>query len=104
MSGAPVEGSFTAVGRSPSFRPLADTSAQLTIPFNYSLWGTFAGTVRLERSFDNGVTWLPLTALGDAIQFTAPCSEIWEEPHTGVLYSLNCTAYTSGTINFRLSA
>ena len=27
----------------------------------------------------------------------------WAEPERGVLYRFNCTAYTSGTINYRMS-
>lgn len=94
---------FTATGQSAAFLPdgIGDS---LTRSFNISVWGTFVGTVQLERSFDNGTTWLPLTAGGTQIEkFTAPASESVDEFEVGVLYRLNCTAYTSGTINYRLS-
>jgi hypothetical protein len=94
-------GTFTATGQSASFTPATPDNNRG--PFNMSLWGTFVGTVQVERSFDGGTTWLPLTALGTAIPFTAPCSEVFEELEFGVQYRLNCTAYTSGTINYRLS-
>lgn len=98
-----LTGTFAATGQSASFLPdgVADG---LVRSFNISLWGTFVGTVQLERSFDNGTTWLPLTTNGTQVnKYTAPCSEYVEESEVGVLYRLNCTAYTSGTVNYRLS-
>jgi hypothetical protein len=95
-----IEGSFAATGQSSTFQPYADRQNHA---FNMSLWGTFVGTVQLERSFDKGSTWLPVTALGNSITFTGPCTEVFEEPEYCVTYRLNCTAYTSGTINYRLS-
>lgn len=98
-----VTASFTATGQSASFTPEGANTPESSAPFNMSLWGTFVGTVQLERSFDSGVTWLPITALGTSITFTAPASEVFAEPEVNVRYRLNCTAYTSGTINYRLS-
>ena len=95
---APVTGTFAATGRSASFAPLADRA------FNVTLWGVFAAEARLERSFDEGATWFPLTAAGQPLyDFTAPASEVAQEAEAGVLYSLNCTSFTSGTINYRVS-
>ena len=71
--------------------------------FNLHLAGTFVATVILERSFDGGVTAAPCTNLGTAVSFTGPASEILEAPETGVLYRLRCTAFTSGTVQARLS-
>ena len=94
----PVTGTFSATGQSASFAPVGGRG------FNASLWGTFSATVQIERSFDGGTTWLPLTADAIAIEkFTAPCSESLQEDEAGVLYRFNCTAYTSGTVNYRLS-
>jgi hypothetical protein len=87
-------GVFTTTGQS--------SPRGITGGFNMSLWGSFTGMVQIERSFDDGTTWLPLTALGTAISFTGPCSEVLEEPAFGALYRLNCTALTSGTINYRI--
>lgn len=92
---ASVAGTFTAVGSSAALAVRND--------FNISFWGTFTGTVRIERSFDNGTTYLPLTALGTSITFTAPATEIFSEPEFGVKYRVTCSAYTSGTINYRIS-
>lgn len=91
-----VTGSFTATGRSDPFQRTWNQG------FNFSLWGTFVATVRLERSFDRGVTWLPVTAFGTPVEFAGPVSESWEDIED-VLYSLNCTAITSGTVNYRFS-
>ena len=89
-------GSANAVSK--SFYPNAN------LGMNVSVWGTFVGTVQMQRSFDNGATWLPLTSGGAATKsFTAPASEMWTEVEQGVAYRLQCTAYTSGTINYRLS-
>jgi hypothetical protein len=83
--------------QSSNFAPIAGR------PFNISLWGTFAGSVQLERSFD-GATWLPVTAAGVQLCiWTAPASESWEEDEVKPVYRLNCTLYTSGTANYRIS-
>lgn len=90
-------GTFSATGSSSSYVPLAGRG------FNISLRGTFVATVQLERSFD-GTNWHPITASGTQLYvWTAPASEIAVEPQCGVLYRLNCTSYTSGTVNFRIS-
>jgi hypothetical protein len=72
---------------------------------NVAVWGTFAGTVQIERSFDGGSTWLVLDQdlTGTDLTFTAPKSLIVEEVESAVLYRANCTAFTSGTINVRIS-
>ena len=92
-----TSGTFTGTGQSAAVG-VAPTA------FNVSEWGTFVATVQLERSFDNGVTWLPVTANGSQLElFTGPASENWSESEAGVLYRLNCTSYTSGTVNYRIS-
>jgi hypothetical protein len=97
-----VTGSFAATGQSAAIT-VKGVDDQRGHPINISLWGTFVGTVQVERAFDGGSNWLPLTALGSAIAFTGPVSEVFEEGEAGVQYRLNCTAYTSGTINYRMS-
>jgi hypothetical protein len=96
-----VTSTFTATGQSAAIIAKGRDDGRPNF-VNVSLWGTFVGSVRVERSFD-GTNWLPLTALGTAINFTGPCSETFDEAETGVQYRLNCTAYTSGTINYRMS-
>lgn len=91
-------GSLSAVG--------AGSAKPMFGPFNFFVYGTFVGTVQLERSFDGGTTWVPYTldAANDYAKFTAPASLVVNEPEHGMLYRVNCTAYTSGTANWRLSS
>ena len=93
-----VVGNFTAVSQSVSFTPLAGRG------FNISGRGTFVATMQLERSFDAGANWHPITAAGTQLYlWTAPFSEQAQEDQVGVLYRLNCTAFTSGTASYRIS-
>lgn len=67
----------------------------------------YVGTVQMERSFDGGNTWVVanIGGSGALAQYSAgtPVSLTFGEPEKQVLYRLNCTAYTSGTINYRFS-
>ena len=66
----------------------------------------FSATVQLERSFDGGSTWIVCNegSSGQLAQWTTgPVSLTFGEPEKSVLYRLNCTAYASGTINYRIS-
>jgi hypothetical protein len=67
----------------------------------------YSGTVQLERSFDGGATAVVCNAGGGGqlAQYAAgtPVSFVVSEPEAGVCYRFNCIAYTSGTINYRLS-
>jgi len=68
----------------------------------------YSGSVQLERSFDGGSTWI-VANVGGSGQMAiysagTPISTSFGEPESEVLYRLNCTAYTSGTINYRISA
>lgn len=99
---SPVTGAFTATGYSAPFTPIPGR------PFNFSGWldvsGSFVGTITLERSFDGGVTKLPLTALGSPLfSLTTPFSEREQEDESGVQFFLRCTAFTSGKMNYRIS-
>lgn len=103
-----VAGTFTATGQSDSFRPSPGSPfvhKNGSGYFNMSLWGTFTATVKLQRSFDAGVTWLTVSqdATGAEAAYTSELSVVCLEPETNVLYRLNCTAYSSGTVNYRLS-
>jgi hypothetical protein len=72
------------------------------LSFNVSIWGTGAGSVQLERSYD-GVLFLPVTEAAQICAWTAPASESWKEDQVGVFYRLNNTVYTSGTFNYLIS-
>lgn len=92
-----VTGTLAALAAGTAFVP------QRERPFNLTVWGTFVATWVLERSFD-GVTWHPLTACGVPLySLTGPASEMLEEPEAGVSYRVRVTAFTSGTLNYRLS-
>lgn len=84
-----ISGTFTGTGNS--------ATSPIYGQYNYSLWGTWVGTVIIERSFDGGTTWIEIgssTTNGD--------THTQYEPERGVLYRLRCSAYTSGTINYRV--
>jgi|FreactcultureFD7_1027221.scaffolds.fasta_scaffold06407_2 hypothetical protein len=84
--------------------------------FNALLWasggpnGNWNATIQLERSFDGGTTWL-VCGVGGAGQQAIyqssgtgqDISFVVSEPESGVLYRWHCTAYSSGTINYRFS-
>lgn len=81
--------SFTATGQS--------MGVAIRHDFNLSLSGFGTATISLERSFDEGSTWKSVK------EYTADIEERGFEPEDGILYRLNCTAYTSGTIMYRVS-
>lgn len=72
-------------------------------PFNVWLWGTFVGSVQLERSFNGGVNWFVCTRGGVPVVYTAAVTDVLTEPEAGILYRWNCTQLTSGTVNWRIS-
>jgi hypothetical protein len=97
---AVAAGSLTATGRGNVLLPILPSGNG----FNVSVTGTFVGSVQLEWSFDGGATWSPLSyATGQTITWTTPAGMTFINWGRGILYSINCTAYTSGTINYRLS-
>lgn len=75
--------------------------------FNFDLTGG-VGTVKLEKSYDNGTTWrdVSVDAGGSVASWTLAASQeltvVVFEPEKRVLYRPNCTAYTSGTITARI--
>jgi hypothetical protein len=89
MTIALVEGAFQGNGVSEKL--------YLYKKFNVSLTGTFTADVELQRSFDGGVTWLPVA------RFSQPTQGSGEEPETYVFYRLVCSNYGSGTATYRLS-
>ena len=68
----------------------------------------YSGTIEIERSFDGGSTWMPVclpnTFTAAKQTSGAAFTTTLFEPELGVLYRVACTAYTSGTINYRISA
>lgn len=102
-----ITGTFSAAGQSASFTPrIGERIAQSGV-FNIALTGTGVGAIQLERSFDNGSTWCPIYAAGVQLYVWnyagSNLSETAEEREQGVLYRLNDTSHTSGSIAYRLS-
>lgn len=102
MTAGRITGSFGATGQSDSMSPNCTPSfAKLC---NVELSGTFVGSAQLERLLPGETVWKPITANGTQMYaWTAPASEQFTESEPGTLYRLNCTAWTSGTINYRIS-
>lgn len=93
-----LTGAFTGTGSS--------SSVPLYGSFTVSIQGSFVGTVRIERQFqDDPGQWHVVSrdASGTDAAYTAPCGVICLENERGVLYRLTCSAYTSGTIRYRVS-
>lgn len=108
MSQQTVSGTFTGTGSSGSFKPIPQAPQaheRGTGYFNITLGGTFNATVAIKRSFDDGATWNTVSrdASGLAAEYTAPISVVCIEPEQDVIYKLECTAYASGTVNYRIS-
>lgn len=92
-----LSGSFGGTGQS--------AAVQIFGRFNLSLTGTFSGTVALERSDSKTGTFTPVArdTSGTQATFTTAFEGLsMEEDEQGMWYRLNCTAYTSGTINYRI--
>lgn len=75
------------------------TALSLTADFNFSLSGTWSGIVTIQRSFDNGGTWLDVASYSSNIETSG------FEPEVAVLYRAGFKTgnYTSGTAVVRLS-
>ncbi len=96
-SRALIAGSFAGTG--------ASAAIAVAGRFNITLGGFGNATVKIERSFDGGSTWHVASrdAAGAEATYTANASLVADEPETGVLYRLNCTALSSGPIAYRIS-
>lgn len=99
MASVVLEGEFTATGQS--------SWVELRSDFNLSIKGG-QGTVQVERSFDGGTTVFVVSKNtdGDPASYTLNNNSVslqGIEPESKVSYRFNCTAYTAGTIPYRLS-
>ncbi len=67
--------------------------------FDVSVSGTFVGTVTVQRSWDDGVTWV------DCADYTTPTETFGEQITNNILYRIGCQTgnFTSGTMVVRLS-
>lgn len=103
-----LTGDFTGTGTSLSFG--CQGAFNIVIYGNGGPNGNWNGTVQVERSFDGGTTWIVCGIGGGGLQaiYTSTgtgidYSLVVSEPEAGVAYRLNCTAFTAGPINYRLS-
>ena len=75
------------------------TSVRIFGDFNFSLSGTWVGTVFIQRSFDLGATWV------DVASYTANIEDAGYEAEVGTMYraGFKTAGYTSGTAVMRIS-
>jgi hypothetical protein len=93
-----IVGSFSAIGQSAPFTPIAGRDFNIHLIFSGAI-----GQVNLERSFDE-INFFPLTGSGVGImRFTADANEQWGDSEVGVQYRLNCTALSAGSVIYRIS-
>jgi hypothetical protein len=71
--------------------------------------GSWSATIEVDHSFDGGTTWYVASFVGgggaQAI-FSTPNQDVSIqafEPENGELWRIRCSAYTSGTITYRMS-
>lgn len=95
-----VEDQFAATGTSAWFTPTRHRGGarrENAGQFNVSITGG-TGTVQLQRRFD------PAGAIYVVEEYTTMAvAKIATEPEAGVQYRLECTVFTTGPINYRLS-
>ncbi len=85
--------SFTSTGTSKQI-PLRD---DFNVSIDFST-GSGVGTVELQRSFDKGNTWHTTDT------YTSDAEQIGDATGEGsIIWRLNCSAFTSGTIIARIS-
>lgn len=67
--------------------------------------GTWTGKIQVEKSTDGGVTWTMLRAFSSTNDFNVNTSGTEDMSNNALpfLVRLNCTAYTSGTVNYDLT-
>jgi len=85
-----ISDSFTGTGASTNEPDISGV-------FNFTVYGAFVGTVALQKSVDDGVSF-PI----NVVSLTAPECVLVTETEKGVRFRANCTAFTSGTINTRI--
>ena len=95
-----VVGTFTGTGSSSSLELLGE--------FNVLITDGIA-TVEVKRSFDNGSNWytVSLDSTGTPASYTTASgvafNGVVEEREKDIIYKLECTSYTSGTVTYRFS-
>lgn len=99
-SSSPVAGAATsATANSAVFTPQLGRDLYLTLS------GTFVGSVQLQRSTDNNVTWNNVTIAGGMVwgHYTGPCDEVVETPTDAAAKYRLTFSISSGTANYKLN-
>lgn len=96
-----VSGTLGSAAAGQSYQLVGETNIQLN-----GVTGSFVGTVVIEKSYDN-VTFSndTLTDLLSPAQWVSPSTVInvvAYEPASGVFYRVRVSAYTSGTLAWRM--
>lgn len=96
-------GSADAAGSAASSRIVGPISPISGVPVWLTISGTWAGSVRVQRSTDGGLTKADLTALGSTVAvFTANCCEVvHEESEDSAELYLDITI-SSGSLTYRV--
>lgn len=108
MSTAQMTQSFSGTGTG-TFTPSGATGVAIQGWANLTLGGTSpVGTLKLEKSYDNGSSWFDVSqdVAGTLAAWALNSTEVsvqFYEPELNVLFRVNCTAYTSGTLTSRIS-
>ena len=89
-------GTFGAVGYS-----AGNISVTANTGWSFITHQTWAGTISIEQSLDNGLTWITYRSYTGNSDYNALYSEI---ASVNCLFRIHCTAYTSGTISYNLTA
>ena len=92
-----VFGSFTGTGVSPDLS--SQSRHALDGIFNFSLSGTWVGTVEFQRKFDDGDdagTWHTVDSA-----FTENTEQFGQNAGRNAYYRFECTIFTSGEIVFK---
>ncbi len=93
-----VEAALAAIGA--TTQPLVFTG---TANVALAVTGGATGTAVVEKSFDAGATWLPLSNLGTVVTLTAPCTEVIFNREPGVSHRLRRTGGAGAGFQARIS-
>ena len=88
MGTADLSGTLSATGQS--------STAPVKGKYNLSLSGTWTGTAKLQRSFDNGSTWV------DVYSTTSNIEQLGEEIEEQIVYRVDF-ARSTGALVYRVS-
>jgi hypothetical protein len=94
LTGQVVAGTATGAATSPTF-----WGRRLNVAFTGT--PTFAATV--ERTYDGGTTWIPLSVLGTPVAFTVPATESVDGLEEGLGHRINVASVAAGTLTYRMS-